>query len=141
MSTITSGEKLPVCSDGWPCGRPSGFTGFGSGGAVVAQAESVICTLILTGAHPCDISPVLRETRWAEWYHDASQMHADLDGELIVSLPIASLQEAQEALQLTSNVKCSLGRQLCFVARGEKIAHVNLSDSGKGWQELSGSFY
>jgi len=68
-------------------------------------------------------------------------MHDDWDGELIISLPIASLQEAQEALQLTSGVKCSLGRQLCFVSRGEKIAHVCLADSGQGWQELSGSFY
>ena len=107
----------------------------------MAQAESVICTLVLTGVHACDISPVLRGTKWAEWYTDASPMHDDGDDELIVSLPITSLQEAQEALQLTSNVNCSLGRQLCFVARGEKIAHVNLSDSGKGWQELSGSFY
>jgi len=108
----------------------------------MTQAESVICTLVLTGAHACDISPVLRGTRWAEWYQDASPMHDDLDGELIISLPIASLQEAQEALQLTSGVKCSLGRQLCFVSRhGEKIAHVCLADSGKGWQELSGSFY
>jgi len=107
----------------------------------MAQAESVICTLVLTGAHQCDISPVLRGTMWAEWYQNASRMHEDSDSELIISLPIASLQEAQEALQLTSGVKCSLGRQLCFVARGEKIAHVHLTDSGKGWQELSGSFY
>jgi len=68
-------------------------------------------------------------------------MHDDWDSELIISLPIASLQEAQEALQLTSGVKCTLGRQLCLVSRGEKIAHVYLADSGEGWQELSGSFY
>ena len=107
----------------------------------MAQAESVICTLVLTGAHQCDISPMLRNTKWAEWYQDASPMHDDWDDELIVSLPIASLQEAQEALQLTSGVKCSLGRHLCFVSRGEKVSHVNLSDNGNGWQELSGSFY
>ena len=107
----------------------------------MTQAESVICTLVLTGAHACDISPILRNTRWNNWYQDASPMHDDLDGELIVSLPITSLQEAQEALQLTSGVKCFLGRQLCFVSRGEKTANVHLADSGKGWQELSGSFY
>jgi len=115
--------------------------GFGFGGAGVAQAESVICALVLTGTHACDISPVLRGTKWDEWYQDASQMHDDGDGELIISLPIASLQEAQEALQLTSGVTCSLGRQLCFVSRGEKIAHINLCDSGKGWDEISGAFY
>jgi hypothetical protein len=68
-------------------------------------------------------------------------MHDEEDGELTVSLSIASLQEAQEALQLTSGVKCSFGRQLCLLSRGEKTAHINLCDSGKGWQELSGSFY
>ena len=107
----------------------------------MAQAESVICTLVLTGVHRCDISPILRNTRWDEWYQDASPMCNDEDGELIVSLPIISLQEVQEALQLTSGVKCSFGRQLCFISRGEKTAHINLCDSGKGWQELSGSFY
>ena len=116
--------------------------GFGFGGSGVTQAESVICTLVLTGAHMCDVNPVLRGTKWAEWYQDASPMHDDWDSSLIISLPITSLQEAQEALQLTSAVKCSYGRQLCFVARGgEKIAHVHLTESGKGWQELSGSFY
>ena len=108
----------------------------------MTQADSVICELVLTGSHSCDISPILRNTRWDNWYENASPMHDDWDDELIINLPIASLQEAQEALQLTSGVKCSFGRQLCFVARGEKkTAHVNLSDRGKGWQELSGSFY
>lgn len=107
----------------------------------MAQAESVICTLVLTGVHSCDISPVLRNTKWAEWYQDASPMHDDWDSLLIISLPIASLQEAQEALQLTSVVKCSFGRQLCLVARGEKTTQVSLCDRGNGWQELSGSFY
>jgi hypothetical protein len=65
----------------------------------------------------------------------------DEDGELIVSLPIASLQEAEEALRLTSGVKCSFGRQLCFVLRDEKTAYINLCDSGQAWQELSGSLY
>ena len=107
----------------------------------MTQAESVICTLVLTGVHGCDIRLILRNTRWDKWHENASLMHDDADGELIVSLPIASLQEAQEALQLTSGVKCSMGRQLCLVSRGEKTAYVNLCDSGKGWQELSGSFY
>jgi hypothetical protein len=68
-------------------------------------------------------------------------MHDDLDDELIINVPIASLQEAQEALQLTGGVKCSFGRQLCFVLRDEKTAYINLCDSGQAWQELSGSMY
>ena len=107
----------------------------------MTQADSVICELDLIGVLRCDISPILRNTRWKNWHENASPMHDDWDDELIVSLPITSLQEAQEALQLTGGVKCSFGRQLCFVSRGEKTAHVNLCDSGKGWQELSGSFY
>jgi len=107
----------------------------------MTQAESVICTLVLTGVHRWDIRPILRNTRWDNWYQDASPMNDDEeDGELIVSLPIASLQEAQESLQLTSGVKCSLGRQLCFVLRGEKTVCINLCDSGNAWQELSGAF-
>jgi hypothetical protein len=107
----------------------------------MTQADSVICTLVLTGVHGCDISPILRNTRWDNWFENASSLHDDEDGEAIVSLPIASLQEAQEVLQLTSRVSCSMGRQLCFIARGKTTSHINLCDSGKGWQELSGAFY
>jgi len=105
------------------------------------QAESVICTLVLISADRSDVSSALRNTRWSEWYQDASPICDDEDSELIVSLPIWSLQEAEEALQITSKIPCRLGRQLCFVSRGEKIAHINLCDSGKGWDEISGAFY
>ena len=108
----------------------------------MAQADSVTCSLILTGVHRCDVSGVLRNTRWAEWCQDASPMHDDFDSELIVTLHAKTLQEVTEVLQLTSKVKCSLGRQLCFVSRSEgKSSHVSVCDSGYGWQELSGSFY
>ena len=133
------GPSVSCCTD---TRQPCFASQLGVEVQAVTQAESVICTLVLTGAHRCDISPILRNTRWAEWYQDSSQMHDDdEDGELIVSLPIASLQEAEEALRLTSGVKCSLGRHLCFVLRGEKIVYINLCDSGRGWQELSGSLY
>ena len=107
----------------------------------MAEAESVICTLVLTAVHRSDVSSALRNTRWSERHQDASPICDDEDSELIVRLSIASLQEAEEALRITSKIPCRFGRQLCFVARGEKIAHVNLCDSGKWWQELSGSFY
>ena len=113
-----------------------------SGGQIVTQADSVECSLVLTGAHRCDVSGVLRNTRWAEWYQDASPMHDDFDGELIVTLHAKTLQEVAEVLQLTSKIKCSLGRQLCLASRSEgKSSHVAVCDSGYGWQELSGSFY
>ena len=151
---IDSGEKMPVCLVGerltflskcyLRCKYTLGAAAIWDLGVEVqamTQAESVICTLVLTGAHRCDISPVLRGTKWAEWYQDASPLHDDWDDELIINVPIASLQEAEEALRLTSGVKCSFGRQLCFVLRDEKTAYINLCDSGQAWQELSGSLY
>lgn len=113
------------------------------GGEAVVQADSVTCSLVMTGVHRCDVSGVLRNTRWADWYQDASPMHDDdCDNELIVTLSAKTLQEVTELLQLTSKIKCSLGRQLCFVARSEdKSAHLSVCDSGHGWQDLSGSFY
>ena len=122
-------------------GGGQGLWDLGVEGETMTQADSVICELDLIGVLRCDISPILRNTRWDNWHENASPLHDDWDDELIVSLRITSLQEAQEALRLTGVAKCSLGRQLCFVSRGEKIAHINLCDSGKGWQELSGSFY
>ena len=108
----------------------------------VTQADSVNCSLVLTGVHRCDVSGVLRNTRWAEWYQDASPMGDDFDDELIVTLQLQTLQEVAEILQLSSKIKCRLGRQLCFASRAEdKISHVSVCDSGYGWQELSGSFY
>ena len=108
----------------------------------LTQADSVTCSLVLTGVHRCDVSGVLRNTRWVDWYQDASPMHDDFDSELIVTLHAKTLQEVTEVLELTSKIKCSLGRQLCFVSRSEdKISHVAVCDSGYGWQELSGSFY
>jgi hypothetical protein len=141
FSAVVDGGRCAEMATAGYVGGCQDLRDLGVEGQAMTQADSVICTLVLTGVHRCDISPILRNTRWDNWYENASQLNDDEDGEAIVSLPIASLQEAQEVLQLTSAVSCSMGRTLCFIARGTSTAHINLCDSGKGWQELSGAFY